>query len=255
MSGFFSSLFGANNPNVPQTQQATQNQGPTQAPNPGQPMQGTQASPVTAPNGLVPTQNQQVTPQDQPAPFDAYKDVWNTKPDPNANKTVFADADPNKMMETARQVDFAKVLKPEQLQAISKGGPEAMEAFAQSLNSVAQTVYGQSAFATTKIVEQALARNKETTDKQMADMMKKFSTNEGLQASNPLLNNPAIKPIAEAITDQLIRKNPNATSSEIQTQVNDFFTAMGQNFAPKPASTQSSSSSRNDDFDWSKFLG
>jgi hypothetical protein len=228
---------------------------------------GTHSSNVTAPNGVVPSQqvnpnslepqsqNQPSAPNLPPSPMSDFKDVWNTPATPQADQGLFGNLDSKALMESARQVDFAKVLKPEQLQAISQGGEAAMKAFAESLNSVAQTVYGQSALATTKIVEQAMAKNKESSDKQMQEMVKKFSVNEGLQANNPLLNNPALAPIVGALTDSLTRKNPSATSAEIQAQVNDYFNQLGTTFAPKPpASVDKNSGRAAKNEDWEKFL-
>lgn len=222
---------------------------------PGNQTPGTLANDTTAPNGVVPAQN---TPPAQPpapaAPLDQFKDVWSNPTTPETTpQGLFQNLDPAKLLESARQVDFAKVIKPEQLQAISQGGEAAVKAFAESLNSVAQTVYGQSALATTKIVEQAINKNSESYDKKMQEMVKKFSVNEGLQTSNPILNNPAVQPLVGALTEQLTRKNPNATSAEIQSQVQDYFKQLGTVFAPAPAPVPNSQKARADE-DWSKFF-
>ena len=239
--------------------------GPSQVNAPGQPLPGTQSSQQTAPNGMVPTQSQAVNigqnPGDQAAvsPLDAFATVWQTPANTpeDSNGPMFASVDPQKLMESAGKVDFAKAVTPEQMQAIATGGQGAVEAFAQAMNKVAQTVYAQSAFATTKIVDQAMARQQEQFAKQLPSMVKKFSVNENLQTENPLLSNPALTPLVSALSEQLVRKNPNATSTEIMSQVNEYFAALGASFAPKPPETPATRAAAKaaKSEDWSAFLG
>jgi hypothetical protein len=244
---------------------AAQPTGPSQVNQPGVALPGTQSSPQTASNGMVPSQDQnlnvgQPNPNTPPAsPLDTFKDVWQTPTNSQTepNTSMFGAVDQQKMMEAASKVDFAKAVTPEQLQAIGAGGDGAVAAFAQAMNKVAQTVYAQSAFATTKIVDQALAKQQENFDARLPSMVKKFSVNENLQTDNPLLSNPALTPLVSALSDQLVRKNPNATSAEIQQQVNDYFAALGTTFAPKPVETPASRAAAKaaKQEDWSAFLG
>lgn len=218
---------------------------------PGNQTPGTLANPQTAPNGVVPAQSNEPPP---PAtPLDSFKDVWNTPDTQPTDPSLFGNLDPAKLMDSARQVDFAKVITPEQLTAIGQGGDGAVKAFATALNSVAQTVYGQSAMATTKIVEQAIKKNSESYDSKMQEMVRKFSVNEGLQASNPLLNNPAVQPLVGALTEQLTRKNPTATSADIQAQVRDYFSQLGTAFAPPAAPSPNQAKAKAEE-DWTKFF-
>ena len=233
---------------------------PTNVNNPGQPLPGTGATSVTAPNGVVPAGAAGVQGDGQPgnstaSPLANFADIWKTTT--NAEKDtvaeMFAGLDPAKVMESARKVDFTKSL-PAELQAkIRAGGDEGLEAMMAAMNSVAQTGYAQSAIATTKIVEQALAKQAENFQRDLPNQVKRLTSGEQMLANNPLLSNPAIQPFAEAVKEQLIRKNPNATSGEINTQVQDFFTEMGKAFGPKPAETAAQKSAKGED--WSAFLG
>lgn len=229
--------------------------------NPGQPLAGTAASPQTAPNGVVPAAPSPApAPANAPAaapasPLDGFKDLWQTptNPDPAENQPIFANVDPQKLMESARKVDFAKAITPENLQKIQAGGQDAVAAFADSMNTVAQTVFAQSALATTKIVEQALIKQQEQFDARLPTMVKKFSANENLLANNPILSNPAVQPLVGALQEQLVRKNPNASAAEIQQQVSDYFAALGNTFAPKPPQATGQNKAK-DSEDWEKFL-
>ena len=244
-------------------QQPQQPQGPSQVAQPGQPLPGTQSSQQTAPNGMVPSQSQALNvgqpgaAVDTVSPLDTFKDVWSTPTTPDdSNSPMFAGVDPTKLMESAGKVDFAKAATPEQLALINGGGQQAMETMMAVMNKVAQTVYAQSAFATTKIVDQAMERQQQNFAKQLPSMVRKLSVNEGLQTDNPLLSNPALTPLVSALSEQLVRKNPNATSAEIQSQVNDYFAAIGTSFAPKPPETPATRAAAKaaKQEDWGAFL-
>ena len=238
---------------------------PTGNPTPGQPLPGTVANSVTAPNGMIPDNSGVVqpapgqNPAPEPSPFDAFKDVWQspTNPDPNANPNIFGNLDPNKVMESARRVDFNKAITPANLQRIQAGGQDAMAALMESMNSVAQTVYAQSAMATTKIVEQALTKQSEKFNADLLSMVRKFSVNENIAAENPIFKNPALAPLVGALTEQFSRKAPpGTTAQEIQQQVGDYFKAIGGAFAPAAPETSATraAASRAQTDDWSKFL-
>lgn len=249
-------IFSSIMPSAPQTPPVNPNI-PTGVANPGQPLPGTQVSPTTPPNGVVPTQPTNQNPGEPGtavSPLDSFKDIWQTptNTDPNADAPMFANLDPAKLMESARKVDFTKTISPELIQKIQAGGAEASQAFMEALNHAVQTGYAQSALATTKIVEQALTKQQAKFDAQLPTMVKKFSANESLLSNNPLLQNPAIQPLVGALQEQLVRKNPNATSAEIQQQVNDYFAALGNSFAPKPKEVKPSGGKQ--DEDWSAFF-
>ena len=262
---FLANLFGAapttNAPPQPQTPGGN----PTQVNQPGQQLPGTHASATTAPNGMIPAAGatQQPAPGQEPnkpaSPLDGFGDIWNTVKTEGAdlNAPMFAGLDANKVMESARKVDFSRAVTPEQMQKIAGGGQDAVTAFAAAMNSVAQTVYAQSAMATTKIVEQALGTQQERYNANLPSMVKKLSVNEGIQASNPLLTNPAVQPLVSALSEQLTRKNPNASSAEIQQQIGDYFSALGGAFAPKaPETAESRQAARlaASATDWDEFL-
>lgn len=234
------------------------NGNPSQVANPGQNLPGTQASPQTANNGIVPAQSPAPAPAEkaEPTPMEGFKDIWQTvkTEDGVPASEMFANLDPKKVMESAQKVDFTKTLTPEILAKAAAGGQEGIAALVSAMNSVAQSGYAQNAIATTKIVQQALKKQKEEFDAQLPTMVRKLSANENILAENPLFNNPAIQPLVGALQEQLVRKNPNATSKEIQTQVGDFFTQLGQNFAPPSKADKEAKSKSGREEDWSAFL-
>lgn len=241
-------------PMSPQQSANPNNQGmvPTGAANPGVPLAGTAASPTMDNNGLVPTQP---VPQQQAevSPLAAFDKIWETPPtDPNANKPMFAGLDANKLMEQASKIDFSKAVTPEMMTKINAGGEGAMQALVEAMSKVGQTVYAQSAFATTKIVEKALSEQQIRNDAALPNMVKKFSVNENLVADNPILNSPAVAPLVDALKTVLIQKNPTATSAEIQSQVVDYFSAMGKAFTITPATPKEKSAKSSED--WATYF-
>ena len=259
MSMFSNMLSGSSNgqppaaaPAAPTGQQsAPANPGniPQNAPNTGV------ASPNAAPNGALPG-NENTNPKPDATPLGEFSDIWNNAPvDPNAPKSngIFNNVDPKKFMEAAGKIDFTKVITPEQLQAISTGGEGAVQAFASALNSVAQTTYAQSAFAATKITEQAMARAKENLLAELPQHIKKQTVSENLRAENPVFQNPAVQPIISALEAQLTVKFPQASAGEITTMAKRYVEALGTSFAPKAPEPTGKPGAR-EETDWSSFL-
>lgn len=243
----------------------SQNQPPVTNPNnpaptnqPGQPLPGTQAGTGTAPNGVVPAQDPapQVTPKPDESPLTAHEKIWQTdptkKPTETDVSTLFSGFDPAKALEAASKVDFTKVVTPDTAAKIAAGGQEAVTAFMESLNKVAQNVYGNSAIATTKIVEQALSRAQSVYDQRLQTEVKRIASRDSLVTQNPLLNNPAVQPVVEALQQTLLVKNPNATPGEINAQITDYLSALSQTFGKK--SVETSASKKPAEEDWSKFF-
>lgn len=220
---------------------------------------GTQSQHGNAPqqNAPTPAAPTQVTTPVEPAapvsPMDEFKSLWEPSATPNVDATLpanmFAGTDPTKMLESARKVDFAKNISPEVLAKITAGGPDAANAFAQAINDVAQRSYAQSSFASTKIVEAALAKFQEGLDARLPSQVKNFQVRESLRESNPALSHPAAAPIMEALQAQLTVKYPNATVAELQGMASQYltsFTAMANPAKPGPAVPAAE--------DWDKFF-
>ena len=231
----------------PATPAATPAPPPANVQNP--PLPGTQGSAGTDNNGVVPSG----TPAPEPSPLDKVSKIWET--DPNAAKAgepqSFA-LDPTKLAEAAGKIDFTKAITPEILQKIQGGGQDALAALLPAINQAAQQSFQQSLLAANKMTEAAMVRVREQQEAQMPAMFKKFTTGENIVQANPAFNNPAVRPVVEALQTVLIQKNPNASSTEIQQQISDFFGAMGQTFAPAAPAPKNQSGRKQED--WSTFL-
>lgn len=258
--------FGGGNTNQPTTPPASTAPAPNSgAGNPGNIPPNTGTPPtgdnVTAPNGVVPpttTTNPPTTTtnEENKTPLDEFADIWKNEPtDPNKAKPtgVFGNVDPKKFAEAAGRIDFSKVVSPEQLASIAKGGEDAQKAFATALNSVAQTVYAQSAFASTKMIDAALARAKEGFMADLPQHIKKQQVGESLRNENDIFSNPAVSPIIGALESQLTIKYPNASAREITDMAKRYVSAFGAAVAPAPE-TNSTKNSKRTEQDWDEFF-
>jgi hypothetical protein len=169
--------------------------------------------------------------------MDQFKSLWEPTVTQGVDTTlpqnIFSGADPVKMLEAARKVDFSKSIPPDVLSKITAGGPDAAAAFSQALNDVSQRAYAQSSFASTKMIEQALAKFQEGIDNRLPGQIKKHAVSDSIRESNPALQHPAAAPIMEALQSQMAVKYPNATVSEIKDMASQYLTAFAGSALPQ----------------------
>lgn len=239
-----------------QNQQQPQNNGAGQPGNiPQNPNTNVANTPGAAPNGVVPDNVNQNPADPNASQLDNFGNLWQPNDTTGQEPQPLINVDPKSLAEAASKTNFVKMISPEQLKAISEGGEGAMQAFAQAMNKVAQGVYAQSAFATTKIVEQAVAKAQERFTSEIPNHVKKLQVSESLRSENPALNHPAASPILGAIESQLTLKHPNASSAEITNMakqyLEQFATAINKPKAQKQAEQDNKA---NAGMDWSTFL-
>lgn len=187
-----------------------------------------------------------------PEGLDAFKDLWKAPESPTNNEPQpMFNVKPEQLLEAAKKIDFSKAITQDQLQAVAQGGENAVNAFAQAMNSVAQTVYAQNALATTKIVEQALAKSKEGIMSEIPGQIKRHTVSETLQSENPVFSHPAAAPVLGALQQQLAIKYPNASASELSQHAKQYLNSLLSAASPANKSTETADGS---DEDWSRFL-
>lgn len=166
------------------------------------------------------------------APLAEYAKLWENDPtkQPEAPQPFF-NADPKKLLEAARTIDFSKQIPAEVLAKVAAGGEGAQAAFSEAINAVTQAAYAQSAHATTKIVEAALTKQMEQVMAKIPDLVRNQAIKENLRAENPLFSNPAVSPMLSMLESQISSKNPTASAAEVNTMaknfLNEFATAIG----------------------------
>jgi len=226
---------------------------------PAQPGNLPAAAPASTPegNGVVPAgaiPAEGAMPEGTPdSPLDAYKSLWDTPPtDPNTPPATPAALDPTKLAEIVNKADFSQNITPEMRSAIEAGGEGATAALMQALNGTAQQVMIQSTLASNKMIEQQVAAAVAKTQASLPEMVRTQTLNTNIIESNPVLSNPAIAPIVQAVQAQVALQNPNATPAELASLVQNTVTVMGEAMAPAPVTPGNPALVGGTD--WEKFL-
>jgi hypothetical protein len=210
---------------------------PDKTPNtPGDP------SPAPPPIAATPV----ATPAPSPAPMHQFTDLWHPtpapkEPDPTKPGNIFSAADPAKMLEAARGVNFVEGLDANLLATAAKGGPEGVAALVQIINDVGQRSYAQAAFASTRVVDQGLSQFQLGLDKSLPGAIKKHTVSESIVSDNPAFNNPALAPVIQAVQLQIQAKHPQATTAEIRAYTLQYLTGMSELIVNKKETQQSGS--------------
>lgn len=249
----FSQIFGNAQPAVPAAP-APQSSG---AGNPGNipqnPTTGTVNTPGTAPNGVVPDNVNPPANAEPASQLDVFKDIWQPNENPEAPSPLI-NIDPKALAEAAKKTDFSKMIQPEQLKAIAAGGEGAVSAFAAAMNQIAQGVYAQSAFAASKIVEQAVGKAQERFSAEIPNHVKKLQVSESLRSENPAFKHPAASPILGAIETQLTMKHPNASSAEITAMAKDYLGNFAEAIRAPQTKAEADKASKTGEYDWNNYL-
>jgi hypothetical protein len=208
---------------------------------------------ITDPNNttvpLAPTVPAVAEPIIPELPLDQFKTLWDDVPiDPNVPlpeaPIVLKAEDIQKAVANA---NFTQAITPEQLTAIGNGGEGAQKAFGEAMNKVAQQVMVQATLVGSKLTDNAVAKALDQERSKIPQMLRDQATTANLTNTNPIFDNPAIKPIVEQTKAQLLAKNPAATPEQITQMTQDFILAMGEAFTPKAPDLAPGET------DWSKF--
>lgn len=187
------------------------------------------------------------------SPLDEFKGMWET--DPNVKTPVkepLFNVDPAKMQQAAKGNNFLSVVTPEIMAAINAGGEGAQAVMLQAMNAMSQKGFGDSAHATTKIVEQALEKQQAKFEAMLPSLMKNQTLSDNLRTANPIFNHPAAAPILDMFKNQVALKNPNATAAELQDMAMKYVVSFAEAANP-PKVTAAQKASANET-DWSTFL-
>ncbi len=208
-------------------------------------------------NPTVPAGQPQQTADAAKSPLDAFAELWKIDPtkQPAGTPEALFNIDPAKLQEAASKTDFSQVITPETVQRMSAGGEDAVKAFVESMNKVAQATYAQSAMASATIVQQALAKAQESYDARIPNLIKQHTVSDNLRTENPALNNPAVAPLISAMEIQFTQKFPQASAAEITKMAKEYISTIATAFAPPaPAAQSQQAGTVNGEYDFSSFL-
>ena len=215
------------------------------------------AAPAQAAQNTQTAQPQVETPP--PAPLDPFKELWQNPTTPNGPDTtrpgaIFQGADPGKMLEAARKVDFSNSVTEDMMAKIAAGGPEATKTLLQAMNSMAQAAYAQGAYASTQMIERGLGRYDEGLNSRLPSQIKRHNVSEAVRESNPALSHPAVQPVVMLLESQFTTKFPTASPAQIREHVENYLTSMGRLITDKGAKISGGTQGTKDD-DWGDFFG
>lgn len=186
------------------------------------------------------------------SPLAEFNNLWENAP-VDVNNPVESDAyvppSADEIQKAVAKADFSKQFTQEQLDAVTSGGEGAQAALVSMLNSLGQQSLAQSTMVSSKLNEQAMKAAIAAEVAKMPGLVRAQSASAHLKDTNPLFDNPAIKPVIEATQAQLQTKFPNATPAELTKMTQAYITSMGAAFAPKP---EVAVGIANDD--WSDYL-
>lgn len=251
MAGFnFGSLFT----NTPRVQVANPAPQPNNAPQPtGKP--GSSLDPMAGQQ-----QQGQQTPQNQEAnsPLDAFKTMWQDDPTKQTqNADPFAsplfNMDPGKVNEAIGQIDFLQQLNPELMQKAMSG--QDPEAFMQVINEVARKALATSVQLSTATAEQAGQKIGQRFNTALPSRFKDLQL-QSQTPTNPLLSNPSVAPMLDAVRQRLKVQNPDWTPAQIQQQAEKYFSdfaAALQESDPAKANERKAQQAAGQEFNWDEW--
>lgn len=198
---------------------------------------------------------------EQPDPMDAFKDLWAAPAkvegaEEDFNPQAIFNIDPATMQAAIGKINFAEGVVTEQdLQAITAGGPEAMQAFMKALNGTGAKAMQLATTASAKMVEQAMTRASGAMDKKIASGVKLNQVSSAMQELNPALSHPAAAPMVNALKQQFTAKHPTATPTEITTMISSYLDTFAGIAAGKKEPVVDPNAPVQAETDWTKYFG
>jgi len=213
------------------------------------PAMTTENNQATAPNGVVPKGSGEGP--DAPS-LQKFENLFTPqKPDENAG-AQHQGLDPQAIMQAASKVDFRKAIPQEALAKIAAGGEDAMEAFAMAMNAVAQQTYAQSAVTAAKLAEKLVNDAQANALSGIPEVLRRQQAQAAVLESNPAFKNPAVQPLINMVSEQLVQKFPKASPQEIQAMAMEHLTGVASLINPgKPAASEKTGQGK----DWNQWLG
>lgn len=201
---------------APPQQQAAQQQ-PGQSENPH-----VQNNPAVPNQSNTPEHNPTSQNPEPKSPNAEFAELWKmeaTQPNQAPNFRI----DPEQLSKVTGNLDFTKSVSREDLAKIAAGGEEAVGALVNVLNSFGRDVFSTNAQFSSHMTEAGYNSAQQAIDRGLPTLVKKQFTQNELFQSNPKLREPALQPLVMAIQDQISKKYPNASPSEVNGMVDRYF--------------------------------
>ena len=174
-------------------------------------------------------------PPKEQTPLAEFADIWNTPTQegevPLGLDDPYLQIDAGKVQELVNGMSFAQPT-PQQQELFAKALQGDVQAFSEILNGVAREVYYQSAINAAKVSERVARTGVDRLRENIPKQVRSISSSETLLKTNPLLNNPALRPIVNAVQSQFQLKHPTASPTELAEMTTKYFADSAHLFAP-----------------------
>jgi hypothetical protein len=144
-----------------------------------------------------------------------------------AGSNPYADLSDEVIMKAVSSAKISGIIQPAQMLAAAGGNQEQANALAGILDTVFQSALGLGAKNAIKISQLGLDSGfNNFRQNDLPSFMSEFTAKQGVAEANPMLTNPAYKPIYDAMVSGFQAQFPNATKEEIaaytQTHLKTF---------------------------------
>ena len=134
--------------------------------------------------------------------------------------------DPTKLSENVSKMDFLSAVPQDIMQKVMAGNDPT--ALLTVINTVGQQAFQRGMEINTRMMEKAFGAQADTLlSHTLPTSIKEHTTRTAVLDMTPVMQNPAVAPIADIIRQQFVQQNPTANATEIATAVNSYFQALG----------------------------
>lgn len=193
----------------------------------------------------------------QPAPLEAYKTLWENDPNDKGAQpaSVLPAITAETLSKTLANSDFMSNIDP-QLRAKAASGD--VQAFNDVINAGLRNVMTQSVLASHGLVNAGARAYGDQFSKTLPNMIRSNNASETL-ASNPLYKNPAVRNMMDNTREQFERKFPNASAREIAEMTDNYFSEVSAAFTGRKQEADDAANggrdTSNGEIDWFETLG
>ncbi len=231
------------------TQGAPAGAAPTQTPASQAPTTG----PAAGSTAAAFQQSATLPPKEQ-APLAEYVDIFNNAPKEGAEIPATLDdpflvVDKDKVRELIATKSFmSNTAEQQALVAKALGGD--VQAFMEVLEGVGRNIYMDATLNSTHIAERIARTGVQRLQAAIPQQVRTMSSADQLAAIDPVFNNPAVKPLVDAMKAQFETKHPQATPKQIAEMTVKYFKDTGMVFNPAPAPTAPKGAGGTDFSNW-----
>jgi hypothetical protein len=168
----------------------------------------------------------------KPKTLDDYKELFTPKADPNKpaeRADPFAAVNKENLASAAANIDFSSSVDEATMTAALGGDQAAMR---KAINMATQASFTEAMSASNTLMQK---RINDTVTHQVealvAARLQDFDVNKEL-SSNPLLSNPATKPLRDMLSTNIRAANPGISASDLNKQLTGYLTTVAASFNP-----------------------